>query len=107
MSKPQTRILVIGAGYSGLLATVRLAGKTRRQNVRITLVNPASTLVERLRLHQYAANQPVKQRSITETLRGTGVDFVQAAVSAIDTQRREVVAQTASGLCRLAYDYIL
>ena len=78
MSKPQTQILVIGAGYSGLLATVRLAAKTRRENVQITLVNPAPNFVERLRLHQYAASQPVKQRLIAETLRGTGVDFVQA-----------------------------
>jgi NADH dehydrogenase FAD-containing subunit len=107
MSTSQTQILVIGAGYSGLLATTRLAAKTRRQKVNITLVNPMATFVERLRLHQYAANQPVKQRSIAETLLGTGVEFLQASVTAIDTQRHEVVAQTDSGPRRLPYDYIL
>ena len=70
MSQQQIQVYVIGAGYAGLLATVRLAGKTRRQNVQITLINPSERFVERLRLHQYAANQPVRQRPIVEILRG-------------------------------------
>jgi NADH:quinone reductase (non-electrogenic) len=107
ISKQQTHILVIGAGYAGMLATVRLAAKTRRQNVSITLINPAETFVERLRLHQYAANQPVRQRPIIGILRGTGVHFVRAWVTAIDTQRCEVVAQTETGSQRFAYDYLL
>ena len=81
MSDQQKKVLVIGAGYAGMLATVRLAKKTYRQNVQITLINPAETFVERLRLHQYAANQLVKQRPIAEILRGTGVrlPFVMTA----------------------------
>ena len=92
MSQQQIQVYVIGAGYAGMLATVRLAGKTRRQNVQITLINPSERFVERLRLHQYAANQPVRQRPIVEILRGTGVHFVQAWVTAIDTRQREIVA---------------
>ena len=107
MSQQQIHVYVIGAGYAGMLAAVRLAGKTRRQNVQITLINPSERFVERLRLHQYAANQPVRQRPIVEILRGTGVHFVQAWVTAIDTHRREVVAQTDTGSQRLAYDYLL
>ena len=107
MSKQQINVLVIGAGYAGMLATVRLAKKTYRQNVQITLINPAETFVERLRLHQYAANQLVRQRSIVGILRGTGVRFVQACVTAIDTHGREVVIQTDTGSQRLAYDYLL
>ncbi len=94
MPKQETHIVVIGAGYAGMLATVRLAAKTRRHNVRITLMNPVETFVERPRLHQYAVNQPVRQQSIVGILRGTGVDFVRAWVTAIDTRQREVVAQT-------------
>ena len=36
---PSTRILVIGAGYAGLLFTMRLAGKVAGQHVQIALVN--------------------------------------------------------------------
>jgi NADH dehydrogenase FAD-containing subunit len=107
MAETQTRIVVIGAGYAGMLAAVRLAGKTRRQNVAITLVNAEDVFVERLRLHQLAANHPVRQRPIRDTLRGTGVDFVQGVVIQIDTARREIVVQTGQNQRRVAYDKLL
>src|SRR5262245_4101492 len=107
MTEQKTQIVVLGAGYAGLLCTVRLAGKTRRQNVQITLVNAVDTFVERVRLHQYAANQPVKYRPIRATLRGTGVTFVEGMAAAIDSQRRTVAVQTATGTQNLIYDYLV
>ncbi len=107
MSEQKTQILVIGAGYAGLLCTVRLAGKTRRQNVQITLVNAADTFVERPRLHQYAANQPIKHRPIRDYLRGTGVNFIQGTATAIHMRDRTVTVQTPSGNQRLTYDYLV
>jgi NADH dehydrogenase FAD-containing subunit len=58
----KTRIVIIGAGYAGILAAARLAGRTRRQNVEITLVNAAEVFVERLKLHQVAANQHIPHK---------------------------------------------
>ncbi len=104
---PETNIIVVGAGYAGLEATARLAMKTRRQNVRITLINPSDFFVERPRLHQFAANQPVKQRPIAEILAGTGVQFLHARVKAILARQRQVTVTTAAGRQRLAYDYLL
>jgi NADH dehydrogenase FAD-containing subunit len=77
--QPPTRILVIGAGYAGLLFTMRLAGKVARQNVNIALVNEYDTFTERLRLHQFATNQPVKWRSLPQMLRQAKVQFIQDA----------------------------
>src|SRR5215475_15098021 len=91
MNQPKVQILVIGAGYAGLLATVRLAMKTRHENVRITLINPSEKFVKRPRLHQFAANQLLKQRPINEVLRGTGVKFIQATVTEIHVQQRELI----------------
>ena len=68
-TQPSTRILVIGAGYAGLLFTMRLAGKVARQNVHISLVNESDTFTERLRLHQFATNQVVQWRSLPQMLR--------------------------------------
>jgi NADH dehydrogenase FAD-containing subunit len=107
MDQQKIHVLVIGAGYAGMLATVRLAMKARHQNVQITLINPSDVFIERPRLHQFAANQTVKQRPIIEILRGTGVHFLQAVVTAIDVIRREVTVQTDINSQRLVYDYLL
>ena len=66
---PPIRILVIGAGYAGLLFTLRLAGKVARQHVQIALVNESDTFTERPRLHQFATNQVVPWRSLPQMLR--------------------------------------
>jgi NADH dehydrogenase FAD-containing subunit len=107
MTIPSTQIIVIGAGYAGLLATVRLAGKTRGQPVAITLVNAAETFVERLRLHQFAANQSLAARPIAQVLHGTGVHFVHGLVTHIDPAQRQVIIQTEGQTQRLGYDYLL
>lgn len=107
MTAYQPRIIVIGAGYAGLLATVRLAGKTRRQNVRITLVNASDMFVERVRLHQVATNQGIKQRSILNILRKTGVNFQQGVVVGIDTVRHQVIVQTGANTQQLGYDTLV
>jgi len=46
-TKPSTRILVLGAGYAGLLCTMRLTGNVARQHVQIALVNESDTFTER------------------------------------------------------------
>lgn len=70
MIQQTTKIAILGAGYAGLLATMRLSGKVRGQVVEITLVNASETFVERLHLHEYAAHQPVTTRSLPEMRRG-------------------------------------
>jgi NADH dehydrogenase len=89
------------------LATARLAGRLRHQRVALTLVNAADVFVERLRLHQFAANQTLKKRPIADVLHGTGVTFIQGQVTHLDPERRELVVQTDTGTQRLNYDYLL
>lgn len=83
-------IIVLGAGYTGLIATARLARYTRRLHTRITLVNPSARFVERLRMHQVAAGQELTEYQIPDLLAGTGVEFHQAAATAIDPAARSV-----------------
>ncbi|MBO2449626.1 FAD-dependent oxidoreductase [Actinomadura barringtoniae] len=84
------RIVVLGAGYTGMMATARLAHRTRRMDVRITLVNPSPRFTERLRMHQIASGQELADHRIEDLLAGTGVTFVQGFASAIDPDTREV-----------------
>ncbi len=99
--------MIIGAGYAGLLATTRLAGKVRHQNVAITLVNASDVFVERLRLHQFAANQTLKPRPIANVLRGTGVTFARGVVTYLHPAQRELFVQTDLATQRVHYDYLL
>jgi choline dehydrogenase-like flavoprotein len=50
-------IVVLGAGYSGLLAAKLVAGRT---DAKVTLVNAGDRFVERVRLHQLATGQQLR-----------------------------------------------
>src|SRR3954468_19412811 len=104
MSEQPTRAVVIGAGYAGMLATLRLAGKTRHHKVAVTLVNAMDIFVERVHLHEMAANRAVKQQPIRDMLEGTGVKFEQGVVTGIDTAKREIAVQHDGETYRIAYD---
>jgi NADH:quinone reductase (non-electrogenic) len=85
------RIVILGAGYSGMSAATSLAGRTRRRSdVQITVVNAEERFTERLRLHQVASGQRLADLRIPELLRGTGVEFVRGWVTAIDADARVV-----------------
>ncbi|WP_040866144.1 NAD(P)/FAD-dependent oxidoreductase [Nocardia exalbida] len=98
------RIVILGGGYTGMLAAVRLARRTRALDVRITLVNPSARFTERLRMHQVAAGQELADHRIPALLEGTGVAFVQGWATAIDPMAREV---TVDGTTRLPYDELI
>lgn len=104
---PSTRILVIGAGYAGLLFTMRLAGKVARQHVHLALVNESDTFTERPRLHQFATNQVVQWRSLPRMLRQTQVQFIQGRVRSIDPAHHEIVVVDQQQTHHLEYDYLV
>ena len=86
-----TEILILGAGYTGMGATVSLAGRLkRRDDVHITLVNPQTRFTERLRLHQTASGQELADLQIPDQLASTGVQFVQGWVTSIDADAQTV-----------------
>ncbi len=107
MTQPSTRILVTGAGYAGLLFTMRLAGKVARQDVQISLVNESDTFTERPRLHQFATNQVVQWRSIPQMLRRTNVQFIQGRVTSLDPIHRRIIVEDQQQTHQLEYDYLV
>ncbi|WP_238012803.1 FAD-dependent oxidoreductase [Dactylosporangium sp. AC04546] len=84
------KIVVLGAGYAGLTAAVSLAGRTRKQDVRVTVVSASERFTERLRLHQVASGQELKDLRIPDLLRGTGIELVTGWVTGIDPETRTV-----------------
>ncbi|MFC4534671.1 NAD(P)/FAD-dependent oxidoreductase [Sphaerisporangium dianthi] len=104
----QHSILVLGAGYTGLMAAIRLARRTRRLGVRVVLVNPADRFTERLRMHQIASGQRLAERSIPDMVAGTGIAFVQGWATGIDAGARRVTVRTGADEERtLAYDTLV
>ncbi|WP_433264142.1 NAD(P)/FAD-dependent oxidoreductase [Actinosynnema sp. CS-041913] len=94
------RIVVVGAGYSGL-AAAKLAAKWT--DARVTLVNARDGFVERVRLHQLAAGQTLPDRPLADLLRGTGVELVVDRVTAIDPETRKIELTAGA----LAYDRLI
>ncbi|MFF2774229.1 NAD(P)/FAD-dependent oxidoreductase [Streptomyces sp. NPDC058052] len=98
------RIVVLGAGYTGMFAAIRLARRTRGTGASVTLLNPSGRFVERLRMHQIAAGQELAHHRIPDLVAGTGVTFVQGTATAIDPDDRSV---TVDGARSLGYDTLV
>lgn len=107
MTKQNIQILVLGAGYAGMMAALRLSGKTRKQGADITLVNGVDAFIQRPRLHQVATGQAVPQKPIADMLRGTRVNFRQGWITALHPEARHVTLETGQGSEELAYDYLV
>src|SRR5512139_3200345 len=102
----KARVLVLGGGYAGVLAAIRVARKAGRR-AEVTLVNDRSDFVERIRLHQLAVGQKLPVRPIERMLRGTGATLVIGRIVRIDAERKRVAIQSAEGARELAYDVMI
>lgn len=82
------QVVVLGAGYAGQLAARAAA---RAKDVTVTLVNDRDRFVERVRLHQLAAGQELRDRPVSDMVAGSGVRLVVDRATAVDHQRKEVM----------------
>ncbi|MGW6425767.1 NAD(P)/FAD-dependent oxidoreductase [Nocardia sp. NPDC055053] len=98
------RIVVLGAGYAGAIAAGRLAKRLHRDDVAITLVNADADFVERVRMHQLATGQQLRERPLREVYAGTGVQVVIDRVTAVDVERKQVALD---GGETIAYDTLV
>jgi NADH dehydrogenase len=101
------RVVILGAGYTGLMAALRLARRTRHRRTRITLVNPAERFTERLRMHQIATGQELAHYSIPELTEGTGIEFVQGMATSLGAGARQVTVDLGGGQRELDWDYLI
>jgi NADH:ubiquinone reductase (H+-translocating) len=85
-------IVIAGGGYAAIACAARLAhrARTQRTPVRIRLVSPQSSVVERIRLHQAATGQSLHDRRIDTLLRPCGVEVVRGWIEAINPSAQTV-----------------
>lgn len=92
------RIVILGAGYAGTIAAGRLARRLHGDEVEITLVNAEPDFVERVRMHQLATGQHLRDRPLRELLTGSGVNLRVARVTSVDVDTRSVALDDGSDL---------
>src|SRR5882757_10838923 len=82
-------VIVLGAGYAGLMAALRLG--RWRLGLRVALVNAEEQFVERVRL-QESMVAPVKPRiaPLSAYLARTPVEFIHARVLSLDPVRNRI-----------------
>jgi NADH dehydrogenase FAD-containing subunit len=100
-------VIIIGAGYAGLLCAIRLAGKTHHDQTRITLVNAGDHFIERIRLHQWLTGKPLPAHPIPRLLCGTGVEFVNGRVTRLDAAHQQITVATDAHEQHLSYDRLV
>ena len=107
MAENQRQIVILGAGYAGMMAALRLSGKTKKHDLEITLVNATEHFVERPRLHEVATGNPPQKRPLVEMLAGTGIQFRQGFVTGIDPEEQQVILDAGQGQETISYDYLI
>lgn len=104
----KTQIVIIGGGYAGVITALRLAGKDRGKRADVTLINAVDTFTQRIRLHQLATDQPLRQYPIPRLLGKRNVNFVQGWVTDINLDQHTVQVNLPDGAARtVLYDKLV
>jgi len=100
LAAPRTHVVVVGGGYSGTLAANHLRQRT---DIDITLVNPRPVFVERIRLHQWAADTGAAIADY-DTLLGDDIGLIVDTVDRIEATDRRLLLDSGA---ELNYDYLI
>jgi NADH dehydrogenase len=104
------RIVVLGAGFAGLIAAVGAARKLAelnipRDEVSVTIVNRDQW--HAIRVRNYESDLSDVRVPLDDVLRPIGVETVIGDVVAIDCERRQVCCAQAGGTVALTYDRLV
>lgn len=99
------RVVIIGAGYAGVMAANRLAGNERHSaSISVTVLNPVADFVERIHLHEVAAGSRASASVPMRSLLHDRAVLVEGTASRIDPEHRKVHL---AGGTALEYDVLL
>jgi NADH dehydrogenase len=104
LSKP--RIVILGAGYGGMMTTVRLQKELRLNDAEVTLVNKHNYHYQTTWLHEAAAGTIHHDRTrmlIKDVIDTNRVDFVRDTVVEVKKDEKKVLLENGE----LEYDYLV
>jgi NADH:ubiquinone reductase (H+-translocating) len=96
------RVVVLGAGYAGVTAAKLVA---KHSSATVTLINDRDRFQERMRNHQLASGQRLRELPLRDLLKRTAVRLVIDRVTRIDLEQRQV--ELASGAEPIGYDTLV
>lgn len=96
-----TQVVVAGAGYAGAVAAKRLLSKN--PDLQVTVVNPRSDFVERIRLHQLATGNHAAAMPLAAALPDRARLIVDS-ITSIDPSEQEIRLAAGDGL---PYDHLV
>ncbi|MHA6622400.1 NAD(P)/FAD-dependent oxidoreductase [Pseudonocardia sp. DLS-67] len=102
ISETAPRVAVLGAGYAGVTAAKLIAGKS---DAAVTLINDDGRFRERMRNHQLATGQWLRDLPLRDLVKRTGIRLVIDRVSRVDLDGRQV--ELASGVAPVGYDTLV
>jgi NADH dehydrogenase FAD-containing subunit len=101
-SETAPRVAVLGAGYAGVTAAKLVA---KHSSAAVTLINDHDRFQERMRNHQLAVGQRVREVPLRDLLKRTGIRLVIDRVTRIDPEERQV--ELASEAEPVGYDTLV
>lgn len=104
MTKP--KIVILGAGYAGLITATQLQKKLHTSEVSITLVNKNAEHYESTWLHESATGSLTDdqvQYPVSAVINDSKVDFIEDTVEKIDSEMKQVILTNQT----LSYDYLI
>lgn len=104
LTKP--KIVILGAGYGGLMTTVRLQKKVGINEAEITLVNKHDYHYEATWLHEASAGTLHHDRMryrITDVIDRNKVNFIQDTVVKINANEKQIIMKNG----QIDYDYLV
>jgi NADH:ubiquinone reductase (H+-translocating) len=100
------RVVIIGAGYAGVMAANRLAGSQRSsESLSVTVLNPVADFVERIHLHEVAAGSRKSASVPMRSLLHERAVVVEGSALRIDPVNRKV--HLSGGRAALDYDVLV
>ena len=103
----EKNIIILGAGYSGILIAKKLAKRLKSQtDIKITLINKKSFHTMLTELHEVAANRVEEDSiriSIKRIFEGRNVDVEVDTITAIDYEKKQLTGKKSS----YSYDYLV
>jgi NADH dehydrogenase FAD-containing subunit len=97
-------VVVLGAGYTGMMAALRLA----RSPLRVALLSAHEEFVERVRLQEgIAAEIAPRIPSIRAFLASTPIEFIRGTATSLDPVRKRVLLEANRGTLQIGFGQLV